>query len=246
MSDDQRGPQKPGIQAAEAQAEGASDLATESDLGTQPDLETAPDEGAASDLELPRGGVSRSVISQKELARQYRRQAYQRAKAYRAADPKYAQMKEKAKLRKRELYQEIKNRRKLVAAADKVTRAAQQSEERAAAKRERRQGLMGALRREGAAAAEEGPARQRAFRSREDEPATHALQGGAEPDTDESPLVDVQSEVANALKNKRLSELVRRVRLAGEEPNVIANEACSSGTVVPLSRSRRAKEGSPG
>lgn len=53
-----------------------------------------------------------SVISRKELARELRREAYQRAKKARAVDPRHLALKEAAKQRRREVYQEVKKRRK--------------------------------------------------------------------------------------------------------------------------------------
>jgi hypothetical protein len=216
-------------------------------------------------------------VSQKELARLYRRQAYQRAKAYRAADPKYARLKEVAKLRRRELYQQIKQTRKAAAlvdkSANKAARAAERTEERAAKRRELRSGLksgsQGGLSgelRSGPSDSANGGTRmgrgshvQRA--SAVERSLAGARRGGANGTEDASmeetgecsPAASVQqsgkalqSEIQAALQNKRVSSLLARVRLAGEQPDVIANEACSSGEVVPLSRSRRAKEGSPG
>jgi hypothetical protein len=76
-----------------------------------------------------------SVISRKELGRQLRRQAYQKAKAYRAKDPKYLALKEAAKVRRRELYQRVKQSRKDASSAEK----AKHSESRAQAATHTRQ-----------------------------------------------------------------------------------------------------------
>jgi hypothetical protein len=53
-----------------------------------------------------------SVLSRKELARELRRQAYQRAKQARATDPRHLAMKQAAKVRRREVYQQVKGKRK--------------------------------------------------------------------------------------------------------------------------------------
>jgi hypothetical protein len=221
------------------------------------------------------GAPRREVVSQRELARLYRRQAYQRAKAYRAADPKYARLKEIAKLRRRELYQQIKQTRKAAAlvdkSANKAARSAQRTEERAAKRQELRSGLKGGASdssntsarlgrgRAGrqAAAAEgcalEGNAAEGYTPGNVGAEAQDAERDAAGGTEQHSPAAsvqrngkDLQSEIRAALQNKRVSTLLARVRLAGEQPHVIANEACSSAEVVPLSRSRRAKEGSPG
>jgi hypothetical protein len=74
----------------------------------------------------------RTVLSRKELARELRRQAYRRAKQARAEDPRHLAMKEAAKLRRREQYQQVKVRRKEreaeQKAKDKVSAAATQAE----------------------------------------------------------------------------------------------------------------------
>jgi hypothetical protein len=213
-------------------------------------------------------------VSQKELARLYRRQAYQRAKAYRAADPKYAQLKEVAKLRRRELYQQIKQTRKAAAlvdkAANKAARTAQRTEERAATRRELRNAVQGGQKNglnrglsrglsSGIGKGRDGSVRHAsAWDGGITEGADGAEGVGADDGVEETGQRsaggshsaqrngNLQSEIQVALQNKRVSELLARVRLAGEQPHVIANEACSAGEVVPLSRSRRAKEGSPG
>lgn len=66
------------------------------------------------------GGGVREVISRKELARELRKRAYQRAKARRATDPKYLALKEAAKQHRRELYQRAKAQKKEREAASKV------------------------------------------------------------------------------------------------------------------------------
>lgn len=69
-------------------------------------------------------------ISRKELARQLRRQAYQRAKALRQASPKYIAMKEAAKQRRKEEYQRAKARKKSADAAEKSKQEGMQEERR--------------------------------------------------------------------------------------------------------------------
>jgi hypothetical protein len=59
----------------------------------------------------PEEGETR-VLSQKEVGRLLRKQAYQRQKERRAKDPKILAMKEAMKQRRRELYQREKERRK--------------------------------------------------------------------------------------------------------------------------------------
>jgi hypothetical protein len=73
----------------------------------------ASDGGAPGEAE---SGGERVILSRKELARELRREAYQRAKRARAADPRQQALKEKAKERRRELYQQVKARRKSRAA----------------------------------------------------------------------------------------------------------------------------------
>jgi hypothetical protein len=69
--------------------------------------------------------------SQKEAARQYRKDAYRKMKEQRAADPKYQAMKEAVKLRRREMYQEIKAKRKTEARDVKSKIQVQKTEARA-------------------------------------------------------------------------------------------------------------------
>lgn len=60
---------------------------------------------------------------------------------------------------------------------------------------------------------------------------------------------ELQSELQSALKNKRVIELMQRVRLASEDASIVANcvtsEAHSSSGAVPSSRSRRATRAPP-
>jgi len=80
-----------------------------------------------------------SVISRKELGRQLRRQAYQKAKAYRAKDPKYLALKEAAKLRRRELYQQVKQSRKDATSAEKAKRSESRAQAATSAREVREQ-----------------------------------------------------------------------------------------------------------
>ena len=82
----------------------------------------------------------RRVLSRKELAKEQRRTAYQRAKERRATDPRYLAMKEAAKEQRRAAYQKVKERRKAATADQKAKlkaeRATQRSEDRAGADEE--------------------------------------------------------------------------------------------------------------
>jgi hypothetical protein len=66
----------------------------------------------------------RRVLSQKELAKEKRHAAYQRAKEQRATDSRYLAMKEAAKVQRRAAYQKVKDRRKAAAAVEKAKRKA--------------------------------------------------------------------------------------------------------------------------
>jgi hypothetical protein len=77
-----------------------------------------------------------SVISRKELARELRREAYQRAKKARAVDPKHLALKEAAKQRRREVYQEVKKRRKAQEAELEAKHEHAQAQARSEAKRQ--------------------------------------------------------------------------------------------------------------
>ena len=71
-------------------------------------------------------------LSIKERARLARRAAYQRAKAWRESDPRFAAMKEAAKQRRRDDYQAAKGRRKEAAAERRKKQKATDAEARAA------------------------------------------------------------------------------------------------------------------
>jgi len=76
------------------------------------------------------------VLSRKELARELRKQAYQKAKERRAKDPRVLAMKEAARQQRREVYQRVKAQRKEAAARAKTDREQKRVEERAAADEE--------------------------------------------------------------------------------------------------------------
>jgi hypothetical protein len=154
---------------------------------------------------------SRSVISRKELAREMRRQAYQKAKAQRAADPKHLAMKEAAKVRRRELYQQVKEQRKASEAVAKVARAAKRTEERMEKRASFAKQLQSALK---------GPASESGL-------AVPALpdttEAGCELSEDIAEEPALEHQVRAALGNRRVSELLQRLRLVTNEPGVAAN-----------------------
>jgi hypothetical protein len=84
--------------------------------------------------------VEERAASRKELARQARQQAYQKAKQQRATDPKHIAMKEAARQQRRDQYQKAKAQRKAAAASQKVKqkieRTVTRTVERAAADQE--------------------------------------------------------------------------------------------------------------
>lgn len=89
------------------------------------------------ELSMPEPSVPEtSVLSRKEFARQLRREAYQRAKRARAADPRHLALKEAAKQRRRELYQQAKERRKAHEAEAEAQRKVSETKQRAEAKRQ--------------------------------------------------------------------------------------------------------------
>src|SRR6185503_15127899 len=88
------------------------------------------EEDNGSSESLPSQGVSRyaAALAVRQLAqKEMRRQAYQKAKERRAKDPRYLQMKEAAKARRREHYQRVKQHRKAAQAAGKAERSAQRA-----------------------------------------------------------------------------------------------------------------------
>ena len=88
---------------------------------------------------------TRTVISRKELARELRRQAYQRAKQARANDPRHQAMKERAKQQRRELYQKAKEQRKAREAALEAQHGAERDAARLEAKRQLAERVRGAV-----------------------------------------------------------------------------------------------------
>lgn len=156
---------------------------------------------------------SRSVISRKELARQLRRQAYQKAKARRAEDPKHLAMKEAAKVRRRELYQQVKEQRKAGEAVEKATRAAKRTEERMEKRASFAKQLQSALK----GPASDGGLPIPAL------PVDVESSGHDSADGSEDSEVPLERQVRAALGNRRVSELLQRLRLLTNEPGVTAN-----------------------
>ncbi len=172
-------------------------------------VDTADTPGAegASSLGAPAmggGAATRSVISRKELARDLRRQAYQRAKAWRAADPKQIEMKAAAKVKRREAYQQVKERRKAAEASSKTELRAK----RAAELTQSREGVPPEARRQAVARLKS---------------ALGAPSPAVEPPAKSNDSADLQGEIANALKNKRVLQLVQRLSLESAEPGLTAN-----------------------
>jgi len=84
----------------------------------------------------------RRSFSRKEIAKEQRHAAYQRAKAQRATDPRYLAMKEAVKVQRRAVYQKVKERRKAVAADEKAKRNAERSAQSVHKRREADEQLM--------------------------------------------------------------------------------------------------------
>jgi hypothetical protein len=103
--------------------------------------------GVSVEPEATGGGSARetSVLSRKELARELRRAAYQRAKQARAADPRHQAMKEAAKQRRREMYQQVKERRKAREAELEAKTKASIAAEREAVQRQLAERVRGAI-----------------------------------------------------------------------------------------------------
>lgn len=135
-------PRKRGIELLFGREAGGG--AADESTGTERDESDGADEGMSAEDDSEASGHRgegsgaglREVISRKELARQLRRQAYQRAKAARAADPKHLALKEAAKLRRRELYRQVKESRKARDAEREAARKAAEAKDRAEAKRQ--------------------------------------------------------------------------------------------------------------
>jgi hypothetical protein len=68
-----------------------------------------------------------AVAARQQAQKELRRQAYQKAKEQRAKDPRYLQMKEAAKARRREHYERVKQHRKAAQAAGKAARSVQRA-----------------------------------------------------------------------------------------------------------------------
>lgn len=96
------------------------------------------------------------MISRKELARELRRQAYQRAKQARASDPRHLAMKERAKQQRRDLYQKVKEQRKAREAELEAQHAAERGAARAEAKRQLAERVRGAVGRSSEGKSSEG------------------------------------------------------------------------------------------
>jgi hypothetical protein len=109
---------------------------------------TDGEEAAGSELSGLAGAEpapTRTVISRKELARELRRQAYQRAKQARANDPRHQAMKERAKQQRRELYRKVKEQRKARDAALEAQHGAERDAARLEAKRQLAERVRGAV-----------------------------------------------------------------------------------------------------
>jgi hypothetical protein len=120
----------PGLLRRGAGEEAASDEAA-SDEATASEA-TASDQATGGEVHEP----SRSILSRKELARELRRQAYQKAKLARANDPRHLAMKERARQQRRELYRKAKEQRKAREATLEAKHEAARASARADAKRE--------------------------------------------------------------------------------------------------------------
>ncbi len=86
--------------------------------------------------------AERRVLSRKELAREHRRAVYQRAKQWRASDPRQLALKEAAKQRQRATYQKVKAQRKAKAEAKKEKQRAERARERSDQRKEHERELM--------------------------------------------------------------------------------------------------------
>ena len=148
----------------------------------------------------------REVISLKERARLYRQQAYQKAKAWRAADPKFQALKEVVKQRRRDLYQSLKTQRKAAASAEKSRRSS---------------GLSGSV---------ASPARCAGSEERPDgvrAPPTRRVREPARRKQADR-VGDALAANASEAKSKRKEELLRRVRLATTQAaDLVANDVIS-------------------
>lgn len=161
---------------------------------------------------------SRSVISRKELARELRRQAYQKAKARRAEDPKHLAMKEAAKVRRRELYQQVKEQRKAGEAVEKAARSAKRTEERMEKRASFAKQLQSTLKGPASEGGFPVPALAVAAERRDLESSRSTSE-----EASEDPDVPLEHQVRAALGNRRVNELLQRLRLVSNDPSVTAN-----------------------
>jgi hypothetical protein len=97
----------------------------------------------------PHEAPTREVISRKEQARLFRRQAYQRAKQLRATDPRHLALKEALKQRRRAAYQVVKAKRKAIAAEQKSAAKAERAKERSSTRKAASESLMQHVKRGG-------------------------------------------------------------------------------------------------
>jgi len=130
-----KGPKKRWLTALDGSDAGAAGLAGDGAEGDDAD-DAAESAHSVARRDEHVGAPTRTLLSRKELARELRRQAYQKAKRARAADPKHLAMKEAAKLRRRELYQQAKGRRKEREAELKEKEKAAVAADQAEAKRQ--------------------------------------------------------------------------------------------------------------
>jgi len=100
-------------------------MTDEEDTGSS---ESAPARQGAARYTFERSGSKSQLVAARQAAqKEMRRQAYQKAKERRAKDPRYLQMKEAAKARRREHYERVKQHRKAAQAAGKAERSAQRA-----------------------------------------------------------------------------------------------------------------------
>jgi len=79
---------------------------------------------------MPNDDPKNGVESRREIAKRFRRAAYERAKAQRASDPKYLALKAAAKARRREIYKQVKEQRRAATRALKEKASVRKAEER--------------------------------------------------------------------------------------------------------------------
>jgi len=109
-----------------------SEASSAQESGSSQESGAAEEGGSSSQWAARRAASS---VAYQAARKEAQRQAYQKAKERRAKDPRYLQMKEAAKARRREHYQRVKQHRKAaqtaVKAARSVERASTESAERA-------------------------------------------------------------------------------------------------------------------